>query len=35
MYVFGGYSVDGKHLWVDAYTGEVYSVDDDQDNDDY
>jgi hypothetical protein len=35
MYVFGGYSADGKHLWVDAYTGEVYSVDDDQDNDDY
>ena len=33
MYVFGGYSADGKHLWVDAYTGEVYSVDDDQDDD--
>ena len=35
MYVFGGSSADGKHLWVDAYTGEVYSVDDDQDDDDY
>lgn len=28
MYVFGGETPDGKHLWVDSFNGEVLTVED-------
>lgn len=31
MYIFGGPAINGCHLWVDAYSGEVYAVEDIED----